>query len=172
MNANWHIQEYKSLRQEALERIKFLHYTLNLSIILQIVLLFFGYYLYIKGQDIVLYALLAPIFLNFLTFNYQSNQMSLEAIIKYIHNSLAPQVKKSGNENSLEWDRYFANHKRYYKFEAFFKVLPIFFPNLVPFIILFLGARLDLWKIFLLIFDFLLLIFIIENFRYKLHRVK
>lgn len=172
MNNNWNITEYESLREEGVTRIQFLHQTLIVSVVLQVVLLGFGYVLYLQDVDIVFYLLLIPIFLNFLTFNYQSNQMSLEAISKYIHESLAPKVRNQSADALLEWDKYFSDHKGYYKFEAFFKVLPLIFPNLIPIVLLIVKAPMTGWEIVLLVFDFLLLAIMVENFRYKLRRVK
>ena len=172
MQNDWHINEYKALRGEIVKRIIFLHQTINLHIILQIILLIFGYLLYSQGQGIIFYALLSTIFLNFITFNYQSNQMSLEAISKYIHESLRPKVKDIVKEDVLEWEKYFADHKAHYKFEAFFKATPFIFPNLIPLIVLILRPPLGFWENFLIIFDLVLFIIMIENFRYKLRRVK
>ena len=170
---DWHVEEYKSLRKEIVARVQFMHQTLNLSVILQIALFVIGYYLYLNGYDIVLFILLAPVFLNFLTFNYQSNQMTLEAISKYIHESLNSRTKDStSSRDALEWDRYFADHKAHYKFEAFFKVMPLIFPNVIPLALLVLQIPLNPWELTLLIFDLVLLLIIAENFRYKLRRVK
>ncbi len=168
-----HIEEYKALRKEIVARVQFMHQTINFSIFLQTILLTVGYFLYLRGYDIILFVLFVPIFLNFLTFNYQSNQMSLEAIAKYIHESLNERAKTAAKEDVVwEWERYFANHKAYYRFEAFFKVLPLIFPNIIPVALLVMRISLDPWELVLLIFDFVLLLIMIENFRYKLRRVK
>lgn len=172
MDKNYYLNEYQSLREEIIVRMKFLHWTLSLSVVLQIILLIAGYFLYIRGQNIILYLLLAPIFLNFLTFNYQSNQMTMEAAAKYIHESLKPKVEKIIKEEIWEWEKYFANHKGYYRFEAFFKILPLLSPNLIPLAIIIKRVPLDPWEVVLLIFDLALMLFVIENFRYKLRRVK
>lgn len=170
---NWSIAEYTALRQEIITRIKFLHQILAASVLMQVALLMFGYILYLREVELTLYLLLVPILCNFLTFNYQSNQMSLEAISKYIHESLSPRVQKAVKKESvLEWDKYFSVHKGHYKFEAFFKVMPLIFPNLMPFVPLFVSRPLTGWEITLLTFDFLLLVIMVENFRYKLRRVK
>ncbi|TSC97115.1 MAG: hypothetical protein CEN88_169 [Candidatus Berkelbacteria bacterium Licking1014_2] len=172
MNEEWHLNEYRLLRREMISRIKFLHQTLSFSIILQIALLMFGYYLSIQGKDIVLYLLLIPVLMNFLTFNYQSNQMSLEAIGKYIHEALRPQIKKEFKKDVWQWEQYFSNHKSFYKYEAWLKILPLLLPNVIPIIILIEQMPLDWRGIVILIFDFLLLLIVAANFRYKLRRVK
>lgn len=172
MNESWHLSEYRLLRQEMISRIKFLHQTLSISVILQIALLAFGYYLSMQGKNMVLYLLLIPVLMNFLTFNYQSNQMSLEAIAKYIHESLRPRIKEEFKKDTWQWEQYFSNHKARYKYEAFLKILPLLLPNVIPIVILIKQMPLDWWGIVILAVDFLLLLIMVAGFRYKLRRVK
>ncbi len=172
MDNDLNVVEYQSLRQELTERIKFLHQTLNLLVILQVFFFVVGYFFHSQGHDLNFYLLMIPLLTNSLAFNYQSNQMSLEAITKYIYKSLGPRVKKSGHEGIWEWERYFADYKGNYKFEAFFKVIILFWPNLIPFIMIVRRTDLTGLENVLLVIDIILFIIMGESFRYKLHRVK
>ncbi|MBI2263211.1 hypothetical protein HYU72_01030 [Candidatus Berkelbacteria bacterium] len=161
-NGHANEKEYETLSQKGMAREQFLHNTINLHIILQIVLFIVGYILYLQDYDIVLFVLFIPIFLNSMTFNYQSSQSTLEEIGRYINK----------HYKELKWERSFAEHREHYKFEAFFKVLPLLFPNTIPIALLVLQTPLNQWEIVILVFDLVLLLIMIESFRYKLRRVK
>lgn len=171
----WHIKEFERLQSELKDRINFLHTTINLTVIfwmIALVSVFAFITAQVKWEFIKTFLLIFPIITDLVGFNYQSNQNSLESIAKYIHNVLRPKIANNIGKDILIWDKYFAEQKMPYRFESTFKIFPFVLPSLIPITILVKGASLDSLQFTLVIIDIILLILLLENFRYKLRRVK
>lgn len=172
---NWQIKEYENLRQEIIWRISFLHQTISLAIIFLVVFIiaiFISITLNISRELLHTFLLVTPIIFILLGFNYQSNQSSLESISKYFEDVLKPNLPKKYNKNILNWDCFFAKEKKRIKIESSTKVLPFLAPSLIPFYFIFSGISLDKYQWVIIIVDIILLLIMIEHFRYKLRRVK
>jgi hypothetical protein len=171
----WRIKEFECLRHEMHARIKFLHQTINLAIIFWLILLIAVFYLVSRGiprELLITLLVIAPIIFDLLCFNYQSNQNSLESIAKYIHEAVRPRVAEAGGQEILEWEKYFALLKIPFKFESSFKIFPFVLPSIIPFVLLSMKVPLNFFQYAIIVVDIIFLIFMLENFRYKLRRVK
>lgn len=171
----WCIKEFERLHAEIKDRINFLHNTINLAIIFWMIVLVsvFTFMTANLGWELIkTFLLIFPIIINLIGFNYQSNQNSLESIAKYIHDVLRPKISKQLGKDVLTWDKYFADQKAPFKFESIFKIFPFILPSLIPFVMLVKEIPLNPLQYALSVIDIVLLIFLLENFRYKLRRVK
>jgi len=171
----WFIKEYEGLRYELSERIKFLHNTINLAIVfwaLFIILYFVFVAIGLSKYHIITYLLLIPIVLDMVGYNYQSNQNSLESIAKYFHEHIKPGIKSKYKARLLEWEAYFAKQKEPFKVESVTKVFSFIMPTFIPIYLLASNVQLDKPQQILAIFDLILFVLMLENFRYKLRRVK
>ena len=133
------------------------------------------FYLGTKGLAFthqVTFLLFVPILFDLLGYNYQSNQNSLESIARYIHDSIRPQVKEMSGQDILGWEKFFAGQKLPFKFESIFKVFPFVLPSFIPLALLSLRIPLTPFQRVLVWIDIVFLILLLENFRYKLRRVK
>ncbi|MCX6811320.1 MAG: hypothetical protein NT039_01330 [Candidatus Berkelbacteria bacterium] len=171
----WFILEFKNLRDELNDRIIFLHRTINLAIVFWVIFLLAVFALLIfnaKKELIYTFLLLIPIVMDLLAFSYQTNQNSLESIPKYFHEKIKPRLDKKYQSNILGWEKFFAQEKWPFRFESITKVFPFLLPSLIP--IYFLIARYPLveYQVIIAIIDIVLLLVVLENFRYKLRRVK
>lgn len=142
------------MRQEITERVKLLHQLIYGSTLLSAFFVAFGSWLYMNVPQEVFnwYLLLIPVVIAGLVFNYQSNQMTMEAVAGYL---------KSADDG---WEKHYGNHKQGVQLTSFLKVTPLLLPLLLPFII----EPLTDHQMYLRYFDFALLLFVIANFRYKL----
>lgn len=153
--------EYKMLRAEIKTRIKILHQTVNLAVILLAVFLVAGSGLYLASSDQLLmesYLLLLPLVFAGLTNNYQANQMTLEATARYLASAL-PRLSN--------WEEFYGRQKRQFELLSFLKTLPLFIPLTLPLVVWFIFGWPEGKLGILAAIDLLLLILIIFNFRYK-----
>lgn len=148
------LEEFKVNWTEIVERVKILHGLIALAVILMAVFLIGGVFLFgqLGTERFSWYLLLIPVVFACLTFNYQANQMTMEAVASYAQNI------HSG------WHNYYGSHKRSYQLTSFLKVLPLLLPLLIPFIVDPVSANAQILRFF----DFALLALVIFNFRYKL----
>jgi hypothetical protein len=145
----------EKLREEITERIKILHQIINLAILLIVFALCFIVWLLTvsaKIEQIMLFVLFLPIIFAFLTFNYQANQMTLEGLAKYL--------KEEG------WESFYGQYKKGRRLTSFLKVLPLLAPQIVPLIIFPFFVKFSQFGV-LIIIDFMLLLLVFINFRYK-----
>ncbi|OGD61209.1 hypothetical protein A3A71_01265 [Candidatus Berkelbacteria bacterium RIFCSPLOWO2_01_FULL_50_28] len=150
------IEEFKINWTEIVERVKILHGLITLAVILMTVFLISGVFLFgrLTTEGFSWYLLLIPVVFACLTFNYQANQMTMEAVAGYARSVY------SG------WDKYYGSHKQRYQLTSFLKVLPLLLPLLIPFFVApeILSLQILRWV------DLALLALVIFNFRYKLSR--
>lgn len=146
-------EDLRNMRHEILERAKALHQMIDLAVGLGAVFLITSFWLKtnIRPENFEVYILLIPIVFAGLTFNYQANQMTMEAVARYVM-TISP-----------GWDEYYASHKRKVQLTSFLKVLPLLLPQLLP--LFFYTSRVTqplLWWV-----DMVLLLLVLFNFRYK-----
>ncbi len=164
-------REHHSFRQEILERVKFLHQLLSLATVLWGAFFIVGIFLVWQGisrELLTTYMLVIPIIFSILTYNYQANQMTMEAVARYLYFHLKPAIK-TPTFQIKSWDEDYASEKYKYRLISFLKVSPLLLPQSLPFIVLIWLGQLpsgslnfSLWLFGLLLFG--LTIF---NFRYK-----
>lgn len=147
------LEELRSMRIEILERAKALHQMINFAVWLSVVFIVATFWLVksINPENFEVYILLIPMVFAGLTFNYQANQMTMEAVAGYVR-KLSP-----------GWEEYYGNHKQKFQLTSFLKILPLLVPQLLPFF--FYNSRLTqplLWWV-----DVVLLFLVLFNFRYK-----
>lgn len=172
---SWYKLEFKCLRQELKDRVIFLHKTINLAIIALMVLTIITFILIalkINRDLIHTFVLLIPIILFMIGFNYQSNQNSLESIPKYFEETMRPMLKEKYGEKILGWEKFFAQQKEPFKIESVTKVLPFLSAAVIPFYFIFAEVTLAQYQWVLVVVNIFLFIVFLENFRYKLRRVK
>ncbi|MDH4358939.1 MAG: hypothetical protein OEV37_03335 [Candidatus Berkelbacteria bacterium] len=171
----WYILEFENLRHELSERIIFLNHTINLAIIFWVVfiVMFFGMVtLEVKKETIYTFLLLIPIVMDLLAFSYQTNQSSLESIPKYFHEQIKPRLDNKYKSNILGWEKFFAEQKKPFRVESVTKVLPFLIPSLIPIYFLVAKYPLERYQTAVAIVGIIFLLIVLENFRYKLRRVK
>ncbi len=172
----WQKKEFECLRNELNGRILFLHQSISLAAVVLSVLVLagFGFVAFgVSREFIDTYALAIPILVSFIGFNYQSNQNSLEIIPKYFDEEVRPSlIQKYGEQKLLGWERYFAVMKKPFRFESVTKVFPFVSPFLIPLYYIFTDSLLLDYQWVLVGINIFLLILMLENFRYKLRRVK
>lgn len=164
-------REHHAFRQEILERVKFLHQVLSLATLLWGALLIFGFFLAwqeVPRQLLLTYILITPIIFSTLTYNYQANQMTMEAVARYLYFHLKPAIK-TPTASVKSWDEDYASEKNKYRLISFLKVSPLLLPQSLPIIIVFWlkslpegDLNLSLW-----VFDLFLFGLTLFNFRYK-----
>jgi len=167
---NFAISEYKKLREEITERAKMLHQMINLSVLLLFSSAIFTFLLVFFDPTFMLlryFVLSLPIIFSLLTFNYQANQATLEAIAKYLNTDFKKNLKIP--KETIGWDDFYNEHKKQMRMASFLKVVPLLLPQLIPFLIIILSSAPISAKEFLLFWtDIVLFIIVIYNFRYKL----
>lgn len=146
-------EDLRNMRHEVLERAKALHQMINLAVGLGVVFLIASFWLgtFISPESFQVYILLIPIVFAGLTFNYQANQMTMEAVARYV------------TTISSGWDEYYASHKRKVQLTSFLKILPLLLPQLLP--LFFYPSRMTqpfFWWV-----DIVLFLLVLFNFRYK-----
>lgn len=159
MNPDRQTAEFTNLRLEIVERAKLLHQTINLAVILSVVLLVSGFFLqsFLTPEQFTWYLAFTPLVFALLTFNYQSNQMTLEAVAAYVN----------AGKSSDEWDDAYIKHKRRVVLTSFLKVWPLLIPQLLPLVLLVYGYPLTTGQTHLLILDIVFLALGLINFYYK-----
>mgnify|MGYP006952612258 FL=1 len=155
-----------SLRAEITRRVGLLHQQLNLAAVMLLAAAGFGYYLYLLGttfEQLETFGLFLPLVFSCLTFNYQGNQMTLEALARYLRE------QSPGQATAAKWENFYGDFKRSVQLISFLKILPLLLPQLLPFIYLARhGWPIGLLDGILISFDLALLLLTIFNFRYKL----
>lgn len=167
--------EFAALRRELNDRIRFLHQTINLAVVFWCVLLVAVFYFMSCDlpQDLfITFILIIPIVFDLLGYNYQSNQNSLESIAKYIYEVVRPRVIEANGQEILKWEKYFAVQKEPFKIESSTKVFAFLLPSVIPFALLVLRVPMNRFQRIMVYVDIVLLLLMLENFRYKLRRVK
>lgn len=146
-------EDLRNLRNEVLERAKAIHQMINLAVVLGAGFLVASFWLgeNITADKFQIYILLIPIVFAGLTFNYQANQMTLEAVAGYVR-GISP-----------GWEEYYGSHKQKVQLTSFLKVLPLLLPQLLP--LFFLESR--SLQPFLWWVDIVLFLLVLFNFRYK-----
>ena len=155
-NMDTNKEDLRNMRAEVLERAKALHQMINLAVGLGAVLLVAAFWLkqILLPADFEIFALLIPIVFASLTFNYQANQMTMEAVSGYVH-GISP-----------GWDEYYGRHKEKVQLTSFLKIMPFLLPQLLPlFFLASWSTQPLLWG-----FDAILFLLVIFNFRYKILR--
>ena len=130
------LEEYRGARAEVRERALFLHNSLNLGVLLG----FAGATVWVLLNAVHVsptlrytFLLLLPIVFATLTFNYQANQMTLEAVAGFSDRlRKSPEFKTPGES----WDEAYGNRKRSVELTSFLKVLPLLIPLLLPFVVI------------------------------------
>lgn len=162
--------EYLSLREEVAQRAILLHQLINTATWLTTASLFLIIYLLFAGAERQLIDLLLtflPIIFAGLTFNYQANQMTLEAVA-YRCDRLG---KRQQKENATSWDDDYGRHKQKYQLTSFLKVVPLLLPQITSLILAAFGLLTNSALInFLIGIDLLLFVLVLFNFRYKISR--
>jgi len=169
------LKEYQELRREILERVKILHALITMGVILSFISLLFYFLILSFGapaSTITLYLLFLPLVFGGLTFNYQANQMTLEAVATYLNRGLKPQIDQMANRPALEWENYYTRHKFTYQLISFLKVLPLLLPMLLPVILIIQqgGLPTETLPLWLSLLDLAFLLLIAFNFRYKISK--
>ena len=152
--------ELKNLRQEILERVRGLHGILTVSSYLTTAFLIAGFIL-VAFTPVTLmywYALLAPLVFVTLTFNYQANQMTMEAVGAYLRSK----------EQDSGWETFYGHHKKRVQLTSFLKIMPLVIPQVIPVILLIVNAPLTESQAVLASVDTALFLLVAANFRYKL----
>ncbi len=171
----WFKLEFENLRHEQTARIVYLYQSINLAIIIWVIfiLAFFGM-LILRVEEKIIYSflLIVPIVIDLVAFVYQSNQNSLESIANYFHEVVKPKLDRKYHRNILRWEKFFAKEKRPFRYESVTKVFPFLLPSIIPIYLLAAKYPLLPHQIALAIIDIGLLLLVIENFRYKLRRVR
>ncbi len=149
-------EDLGNMRDEILERAKALHQIINLAVLLGGIFLVAAFWLkqLLIPADFELFILLIPIVFAGLTFNYQANQMTMEAVASYVR-TISP-----------GWEEYFGAHKQKVQLTSFLKILPLLLPQLLP--LFFLAS----WSTQPLLWgtDVILFLLVFFNFRYKIVR--
>ncbi len=174
-NQQWAMKEFEVLRNELNDRISFLHRTINLAMVfwfVSVIALFCFISCGLSYDLLITFVLMVTIAIDLLAFNYQSNQNSLESIAKYIYEVVRPRVIETTGQDILEWEMYFAVQKRPFRYESALKVFPFVLPSLIPVSLLVLKVPMDRLQMALAWVNVVFLFIMIENFRYKLRRVK
>lgn len=171
----WLELEFKNLHNELTARIIYLYKTINLAIIFWVIFLlaFFGMQILgVEKKIIYTFLLIIPVIFDLVAFVYQTNQNSLESIANYFHKRIKPQLDKKYKSNMLQWEKFFAEQKRPFRYESITKVFPFILPSIIPIYLLTAKYPLEQYQIVIAIIDIVLLIIVLENFRYKFRRVR
>lgn len=157
---NQEAAETTGLRQEILERLRLLHNILTAASYLIVALLIAGFFLYaLVGTTLtVWYLLLWPLVFAPLTFNYQANQMTMEAVSAYLKS------KEAGHG----WETFYGAYKQRVQLTSFLKVLPLLVPQLVPIVLWGAGTTFTAGQQILALVDGVLFLLVVVNFRYKI----
>lgn len=152
--------ELTNLRQEILERVKGLHGLITTGTYLSAFFLVAGFFLSTLLPTVTFnwYILTLPLVFALLTFNYQANQMTMEAVGAYLRQK----------ESSEGWETFYDRYKKGVQLTSFLKILPLLVPQLLPIILWATNASLEPNQQLLASADLVLFLLVIANFRYKL----
>ena len=153
------MNEYESLRNEVIARIKILHHQISLAVTLSFLFIFGFIIFYTNHEALIIYLLALPVVFYLLAFNSQANQMTMEAAAYHI-------MKK----HTSNWDKFYGEYKKGVRITSFLKVLPFFFTPIFCLIYLPIVASLSKTENIFYIIDWVLLALVIYNFRYKFKR--
>jgi hypothetical protein len=145
-------------RNEITGRVVVLHNQLTVAAVMALVVLLAFLWLEDTGKETWLLLGSAPIFAA-LTFNYQSNQITMEAMAKYLMTT---------EYQDKEWERYWENYKLGIRFSSVMKTMALILPQIVILIWLSFFVNLTQPQVLLVVFDWLLGVLVLLNFRYKL----
>jgi len=154
--------ETKELRSEITARVVMLHNQLNIASVLFFFLLLAVIFLASQNNTELINWLLLGSFVVFasLTFNYQANQMTMEAVAKYLLK--IPQKEASG------WEDFYNDYKKRVRMISVAKVSALILPQILILIWLIIILKdLSQPQILLLALDGLLGLAVILNFKYK-----
>ena len=162
------LEEHRILRQEITERIGVLHGQLNIAAVLLFILVVIIWVFGVNGGTTLNWLLLES-FIPFicLAFNYQANQMTMEAVARYIDEQLVPKM-----DGGFGWGKFWSDYKARVRLISFTKVLALILPIVSIFVwsILAWGDLTQPQKI-VAVFNALLFFIGVVNFRYKYSRV-
>ncbi|QQG49895.1 MAG: hypothetical protein HZB70_03820 [Candidatus Berkelbacteria bacterium] len=152
--------EFTNLRQEISERVKGLHSLINSATCLAAAFVIAGFFLYefSSSSTLIWFLLMLPIIFASLTFNYQANQMTMEAVASYL----------ASKEPAGGWEGYYAKWKKRVQLTSFLKTLPLLLPQALPLVLWCIGATLEPTQQVMAWVDTVFLALTIFNFRYKL----
>jgi hypothetical protein len=167
------LEEYKQVKSELSNRALMLHWLILLAIITGVVFIISTFIFIQLGLpiDLILtFLFLIPIIFAGLTFNYQANQMTLEALAGYINEELKLEIRAKAGDKTIRWDEYYGRYKKDYRMTSFLKVTPFLLPFFVPTLALFAVGSMpaNIWLQILYWFDWYLFALVIFNFRYKI----
>lgn len=152
--------ELTNLRQEILERVRSLHGLITVATYLSVFLLVAAFFLITLLPVVTFnwYLLLVPLVFITLTFNYQANQMTMEAVGAYLRSK----------EEGGGWETFYERYKKRAQLTSFLKILPLLVPQLIPIVLWSLAVPLTDNQQVLASVDVALFFLVIANFRYKL----
>ncbi|HEY1074207.1 MAG TPA: hypothetical protein VGE59_00700 [Patescibacteria group bacterium] len=164
------LTEYEILRREVIERVGALHRLIALASILAFLSLLgttFLFSFHATQTQLWTYLLFLPPVFAGITFNYQANQMTLEAVAMF-----SDKIRKQLGGNAMGWDGFYGRWKKAVQLTSFLKTLPLLMPLAIPFYAL---SQEQLLKsepqlVWLTIFDIVLATLVVINFYYKLLR--
>lgn len=164
---DWQLAEYNNCRKEVHLRVKMLHQMITLSVILIFtsVIILVAMRAYNTNWEVTrLFLLLVPLVFATLTYNYQANQMTMEAVARF-----ADQIRNSKFKEE-SWDNYYGKHKLGVQLISFMKVIPLLLPQILPIVLFFTDQQLSQIPLYfiLAVIDLALFAVAIFNFRYKL----
>lgn len=145
-------------RHEITARVTTLHNQLSLAAVMSLVVLLAFLWLTGTGKETWLLLGAIPIFAA-LTFNYQANQITMEAMAKYL--------VSSGSEDR-GWEGFWGDFKLKIRLASVIKTTALILPQLVMLVWLSFYVDLTQPQLLILAFDWLLGVLILVNFRYKL----
>lgn len=156
-------QEYIALRQEVLERVRILHGTLNLLAVLEAILavILISAVSYDGNPIAWRLFLICPLLLVGLVFNYQANQMALEA-------AAIASDKIRRTEPGKSWDEHYGHHKTRVRLTSFLKIWPILVLPVPVIVYLFTWEFYDPVNGILVIANIAVAALVLINFRYKI----
>lgn len=167
------LKEYEQIKEELSDRAIMLHHLILLGIVIWSVFLlsmFLFIHLKLSSELLLSFLFLIPVVFAGLTFNYQANQMTLEALAAYINEELKDQIRSKAGDRTIGWDEYYGRYKKDYQLTSFLKVTPFLLPFFIPtFAVLVVdGLPENIWLQLLYWFDWFLFLLAIINFRYKI----
>ena len=163
------LEEYRGARSEVRERARFLHTALSLGVILEATAAvgWAGLVLFHASTSLQhTFLLLQPVIFATLAFNYQANQMTLEAVAGFSDRLRSvPDFKVE----TASWDQAYGTHKRGYELTSFLKIMSLMLPLLLPFVVIGLkGGFPQGGNGVLCAVDVALFLLVVANFRYKI----
>lgn len=160
------LTEYETTRREVIERAGALHRLIALASTLAFVALIVASILqalHATQEQLWTYLLFLPPIFAGIAFNYQANQMTLEAVAMF-----SDRLRTQLGGNSMSWDGFYGRWKKAVQLTSFLKTLPLLMPLVIPFYALSLPwIKHEPQLMWLMIVDILLALLVIVNFYYK-----